>query len=433
MRPQQNGLDALAARAAFSDQGQTSETLDKSEILLLLVQNLFLRVQVLDDIPEPVVVRQNNKFNIFPMIRQSLIDDYRVNADKFWGIVKKAHSNDDDLKEIWRPRFQGYQLKCLGTVRYPHSEEEWDRLHVALAAIGPALVPHATPEGLVMQMKSFVDEFGNLWRSERRYRYKRQREVNIGAVADERLPDGEFQSVPTSGHARRVIPEAEPVVEKATVHRNGEDERFVEPEQWLSQSGDPSHADSQTLDKGKVIATLVVGGKKFTTTLETLFSVTGSFFYDLVNFSAGASEFFVDRSPVVFDYIHDYMRATRYAEPIEHFPLPRSIHELKLLLRESKFYKMPELILLVEHALESRKSPIVDICILETPSVPSEQALHAEVQTLSKKATSWMKAKTDSLGISSDTLEITSHDVRVIENGPGKKACVALTMQHHAL
>ena len=115
MRPQQNGLDALAARAAFSDQGQTSETLDKSEILLLLVQNLFLRVQGLDDIPEPVVVRQNNKFNIFPMIRQSLIDDYRVNADKFWGIVKKAHSNDDDLKKEEHVQDDGVKLQ---TVQY---------------------------------------------------------------------------------------------------------------------------------------------------------------------------------------------------------------------------------------------------------------------------------------------------------------------------
>ena len=45
---------------------------------------------MLDDIPEPVVVRQNNKFNIFPMIRQSLIDDYRVNADEFLGDCQKG-------------------------------------------------------------------------------------------------------------------------------------------------------------------------------------------------------------------------------------------------------------------------------------------------------------------------------------------------------
>eukprot|EP00889_Picochlorum_renovo_P002420 jgi/Picre1/29450/NNA_004838.t1 len=359
MTPQQCGLDSLAAGAAFFDQGHSCETLDKSEILLLLVQNLFLKAQGLDDIPEPVVIRQNNDFNIFPLIRQFLKDDYRVNAEKFWGIVKKAYNEDDVSKEIWRPRFQGSQLKY------------------------------------------------------------------------QRLPDDELQSGhgPTRG---QLLPEAAPLLDNTNQQQIEHNMRIAEAEQFLSQSGEPSQTDSQTLDKGKVIATLVVGGKEFTTTIGTLNSVSESFFSKLIRFSDGASEFFVDRSPLMFDFILDYLRAVRYAEPTECFPLPDGIHELKLLRRESIFYKIPELTFLVEDKIDKMKIPNIDIVVIETASVPSEQALNEELHMLSNKAAAWMQAKAESLGTSCEKLEVMSQDIRVIDTGPSmKKARVALTMQNH--
>lgn len=435
MTPQQCGLDSLAAGAAFFDQGHSCETLDKSEILLLLVQNLFLKAQGLDDIPEPVVIRQNNDFNIFPLIRQFLKDDYRVNAEKFWGIVKKAYNEDDVSKEIWRPRFQGSQLKCLGTVRYPRTAEEWERLHAALAAMSPALVPLVNPDQVASRIKSFVHDFGQIWRSERRFKYKRQREVDPVTAVDQRLPDDELQSVPRPGHGPtrgQLLPEAAPLLDNTNQQQIDHNIRITEAEQFLSQSGEPSQTDSQTLDKGKVIATLVVGGKEFTTTIGTLNSVSGSFFSKLIRFSDGASEFFVDRSPLMFDFILDYLRAVRYAEPTECFPLPDGIHELKLLRRESIFYKIPELTFLVEDKIDKMKIPNIDIVVIETASVPSEQALNEELHMLSNKAAAWMQAKAESLGTLCEKLEVVSQDIRVIDTGPStKKARVALTMQNH--
>lgn len=424
------GLDSLAAGAAcFDNQGLQHETLDKDEALLCIVQNLFLAAQGLDDIPEPVVIRQNNDFNIFRLIQQSLRKEFRVNAEKFWGLVKKVHGGEDPSKEIWRPRFQGSQLKCLGVVRYPRTGKEWDRLSAALRTIGPALVPRVKPAAFVHEIRSFVDNFGNLWRSERRHKYKRHREIELDPstvrIVEDRLLETEFQSEPRPDH----------VLQMGTMTTAQEIDMNTHTYQVQGthlQSGEQtSQTESQDTGIDKVIALVVVGGKEFTTTIATLHSVPGSFFSKLIKFCDGASEFFVDRSPQMFEYVLGYLRATRYNEPLEHCPLPDSIPELKLLWRESIFYRLPDLAFLVEERIEKRKFPKIDIVILETPPVASEQALQQELQLLSHKANCLMEAKVASDGTPVERIDITSQDITVHEHGSNLMARVALILQNH--
>ena len=402
-------------------------TLEKDEVLLCLVQNFFLKAKGPEDIPEPVVIRQNNDFNIFPLIQESLREEYKVSGDKFWGLVKKVHGSDDASKEIWRPRFQGYQLKCLGSVRYPQTVSEWHNFEAAMAQIGSALKPEASPPDFVRQIQAFVEDFGEIWRSERRHKYKRNRETEgdlatVGRVVEERPLEGEFQS-----HHRPTYFQA-----RGNAANNNDAEILLDQIDPIhSRSGEQtSQNEGQTLDKDKVIAELTVGGKVFTTTMATLHSVPGSFFSKLIKFSDGASEFFVDRSPLMFDFILDYLRATRYNEPLENFPLPDGIHELKLLRRESVFYRLPVLAFLVEERIERKKFPKIDIVVLETPEVPSEQDLHNELQALSKKANSLMEAKLSSPSVSFEKIEIVSHDVRVLQQGSNLRARVALTLRN---
>jgi len=181
----------------------------------------------------------------------------------------------------------------------------------------------------------------------------------------------------------------------------------------------------RTLDKSKLIATLIVGGKEFTTTMATLHCVDGSFFSKLVECSDGASEFFVDRSPLMFGFILDYLRAARYQEALEEFPLPDSLHELQLLRRESKFYRIPILTFLVEEKIDKKRVPQIQVVVLETPPVSSEEDFQNELVVLSNKANSLMGSN---LASSDNFYEIISQDVTILEQEQSKKARLSLTM-----
>lgn len=412
MTQRENTLDSLAEGAACLNQAfQEPQTLDKDGVLLRLVQHLFLKANGPDDIPEPVVIRQNNEFNIFPLIQQSLREEYHVTMDKFWGLVRKVHAGNDASKEIWRPRFQGYQLKCLGIARYPQTATEWDRLEVVVAGIGPALIPRVKPADLVRQIRLFIKAFGNLWRLERRHKYKRHREpdvnpANAGFLEERQLED-EFQCN----------------LRSHLVQTN--DKQLDRVEQAHSHSGEQTSQMERTLDKSKLIATLIVGGKEFTTTMATLHCVDGSFFSKLVECSDGASEFFVDRSPLMFGFILDYLRAARYQEALEEFPLPDSLHELQLLRRESKFYRIPILTFLVEEKIDKKRVPQIQVVVLETPPVSSEEDFQNELVVLSNKANSLMGSN---LASSDNFYEIISQDVTILEQEQSKKARLSLTM-----
>lgn len=431
----QHRLDSLAAGAACFDQreGLGQQTPDKYDPLVCIIQNLFLGAEGLEDISEPVVIRQNSDFNIFRLIQRSLKQEYRVSGEKFWGIVRNINTSGEMSKDIWRPRFQGSQLKCLGAVRYPRTAKEWNRLSTELVSVGYALLPEITPAQFIQQIQSFVDNLGSLWRSDRRYKYKRQRDREVDPENDvsggKRRHEDEFHSDPRAVHWRKrtaFVPGTTSLAKERNQEANAESQPS-EPEQRHSESGAPSQTTSQPLDQGKVIASLMVGGKEFITTVGTLNSVPNSFFSKLVKFSDGASEFFVDRSPKMFEYILSYLRATRYGEPPDMLSLPDSIHELKMLRRESCFYRLPDLTCLIENRIDEKRSPRIDILVLETPRVHSEQALTKELQILSNKANMMMKSS----NASSDMMEILSHNVQVFDEGheSNQWARVILTMQ----
>lgn len=272
---QRHNIDSLAEGARYTQAFPEPELLDKDGVLLRLAQSLFLKADGIDDIPEPVVIRQNNDFNIFPLIQQSFREEYRVTMDKFWGLVRKVHAGDDASKEIWRPRFQGSQLKCLGVARYPQTAEEWDRLENVMAGIAPALRPRVEPTEIVREIRLFINAFGNIWRSERQYKYKRNREAHVdpanAGIVEERHLEDEFQS-----HLRSHLVQRRERDNIAA--RNDTNVQLECVEQAHSQSGEQTSQMEQTLDKSKLIATLLVGGREFTTTMATLQSVPGSFF-----------------------------------------------------------------------------------------------------------------------------------------------------------
>ena len=400
--------------------GQESGLTDKFSIMLCITKNLFLPAHDIGDIQEPVVVRQNSEFNIFPLVQQALKHEFRVTAEKFWGSVRSAGL--DSAKEIWRPRFQGSQIKCLGTVRYPRTEKEWANLHAALLSIGPFLLPQGHPQHLFEKIQSFVSALGSLWKSDRRSRGKRQWDAGDGGS------DGPNKRIIVRDNQRLTLPPNQHAGQN-TDQTLGKINSFDGLEQiaeecngtrMQSESEFPSDYDDQPLEEGKIIALLMVGGKEFTTTIGTLTSIAGSFFSKLIKSTNGASEFFIDRSPNMFEYILGYLRTARYKEPIQSLPLPNKIEELELLHRDCMFYKLPDLAVMVEQQIQKKKRPRLDIFVLETPVVDSDQALQKEIQILTANANSLMETKINASNCT-DVIDISSQKLHIYEQDEGHR------------
>ena len=400
--------------------GQQPELADKFSTMLCITKNLFLPAHGIEDIHEPVVVRQNSEFNIFPLIQQALKHEFRVTAEKFWGSVRSAGL--DSAKEIWRPRFQGSQIKCLGTVRYPRTEMEWANLHAALLSIGPSLLPQSHPQHLLEKIQSFVDALGSSWKSDRRNRGKRQWDRGDGGSdgANKRVmvEDNQRLTLPPNQHAGQNTDQTLGKINSVDALEQVGDEYIATRVQ--SESELPSDYDDQPLEEGKIIALLMVGGKEFTTTIGTLTSVAGSFFSKLIKSTNGASEFFIDRSPRMFEYILGYLRAARYKEPIQSLPLPTEIEELECLHRDCVFYRLPDLSVMVEQQIQKKKRPKIDIFVLDTPLVDSDQALQREIQNLIAKANSLIQTKIQPSN-HSDAIDVCSQKLHIYEQeeGPG--------------
>lgn len=126
----------------------------------------------------------------------------------------------------------------------------------------------------------------------------------------------------------------------------------------LARAIAPSAADS------KLFVTLNVGGHRFLTTAATLAAVDGSYFAKLAqqaaaaaakNRGGGGSEYFVDRSGKMFEYVLDYLRSQRFSDSPS--TLPRDERTLQLLAREADFYQLHDLADRARSALLATAAP----------------------------------------------------------------------------
>lgn len=137
----------------------------------------------------------------------------------------------------------------------------------------------------------------------------------------------------------------------------------------------------QSIDRPKpsrMTINLFVGGQEFSTTLATLKSVPNSFFSRLANIGSKekpderCEEFFIDRSPEMFSYILEYLRARRYGEAYGK-ALPAERKPLEHLLREAVFYDLEEYAETIRQSLSLALAPLLDFVVVTSEAVEHTQ------------------------------------------------------------
>jgi len=130
-------------------------------------------------------------------------------------------------------------------------------------------------------------------------------------------------------------------------------------------------------DTPQMLASLVVGGERFTTAMETLQIIPDSFFTKLVEnvseeqLNDGCGEFFIDRSPEMFPYILEYLRSQRYGEQSQ-LSLPAEKKDLEQLLREASFYDLKAYAESIKQSLSLIVAPIIDFVVVTSEAVEEE-------------------------------------------------------------
>lgn len=382
-----------------------------------IISVLFLDGKGID---EPVAILSNSEFNVFPLLQTMVAKEYKVSAERFWHLVRH---NTDPPRETWRPRVQRNQVKSLSDTRYPSTVEEWATLESILEGCSYGLEATHSPEQIVTAIKKHVDTMRHIWKGQRRVRGQKRFAHAVDTVSNPevcgRLSDLQAPVVPDSSD----IPASE------NNHNEYKHKNICHTrKQYASIRSTSSSEDKMEHDK-MTPATLVVGGKEYTTTLATLSSVPGSFFSKLILASTGACDFFIDRSDRVFEHILTYLRAKRYGECVNTLPLTSDVCDLELLDREAIFYNLPELSSIVQQRLK-RTSPDLHLIALETPFV-EQNSLLQEILNMHDKANALLRTKMNA-SPRNTTARVLSHNIFVDSDmtEPGKKrAKLVLTME----
>ena len=137
----------------------------------------------------------------------------------------------------------------------------------------------------------------------------------------------------------------------------------------------------QSIDRPKpsrMTIYLFVGGQEFATTRATLGSVPNSFFSRLgklgpeENPDQICDQYFIDRSPEMFSYILEYLRARRYGESCGK-ALPAERKALEHLLREAVFYELEEYADTIRQSLGLVIAPLMDFVVVTSEAVEQAQ------------------------------------------------------------
>lgn len=386
-----------------------------SKLFLLL----FLDAQGMD---EPVVILSNSEYNIFSLVQSIVVNEYKLSAERFWHIARHM---TDPPRETWRPRIQKNQTKSLSGTRYPMTEEEWTRLEEMLKECSDELRSDLDPEGIVMNLKDFVGNIRQVWTNQRRSR------------GTKRVAAGDLDGGGRPCAAGRIVADVPSHVifsdgdPRGSENMNGSVSRARNSGKGMPST---SSSDGRAQQQKVTPATLLVGGREFTTTLATLSVVPNSFFAKLVMASDGAHDFFIDRSDEVFEDVLRYLRAKRYGESVENLPMRHDRHGLELLCREASFYNLSELTSIAKRRLK-RNPPVLRVVSLETPVVESSSRLAEEIRIMNDRANTAVANILDDTTASDVTsLRVLSHTLVVhsdVANPEKKHASLTLTLERN--
>lgn len=288
----------------------------------------------------------------------------------------------------------------LHNARLPHGMEEWAMLAEAIASISGFLQPKSTVRALLGDLEIFVSNVEIWWNSRRRDgNNKRDNPYSLTNDKNKRRAMAQGpQKVVTDVHGIPLFslqPGQVVQGDREMVTQGGPTGQMMN---WMDIGG-PVAKDVTELQNGNRIAaqrpekSLVnvnVGGKHFSTTKATLEAVPGSYFAVLVSKdhlkSRPTSEYYIDRSHRVFEYVLDHLRLQRYhPEAVSSSSLPDNIHDLNLLLLDCKFYKLPALQNIVREAITKAEAAddgndglILDDVYIETSQLPSDNMLMLE-------------------------------------------------------
>ncbi|EYC09464.1 hypothetical protein Y032_0060g3132 [Ancylostoma ceylanicum] len=102
------------------------------------------------------------------------------------------------------------------------------------------------------------------------------------------------------------------------------------------------------------IVVLNVGGKKFSTTAETLRSTKAGDHTYFTNLDCSQGEIFIDRDPTVFKYILNYLREGRVI-------IPGDMFTRELIMEDAKFYGLKKFARMLEWAMGLQGYQVIDV------------------------------------------------------------------------
>ena len=243
-----------------------------------------------------------------------------------------------ETKQIWRPRIHGLQVNVLQDVRYPTGAHEWDRLRELLVS---------AQDGFGAGNIRLLDEDIDIDRIMAAVKESVQKAREIKTYYDEKLKElRERMGLPVGRQEETRTGAAH--LEHAGPEGAG-----------LQNAGQEGAGLQNVVPRNVDVLQLHVDSKTFVTTRATLLaSPKGSWFCHMISSFPDAHEFYVDRSPAVFEWVLEYLRELRYMTAnddrasVASLPLPTEALALHQLRRECDFYGLPELLELVESKMD---------------------------------------------------------------------------------
>lgn len=271
----------------------------------------------------------------------ALVDHFpkqmRMPEGSFRVIVNAQFSDNqgNETKKCWRPRIHGAQVNVMQEVRYPTSEQEWAGLREVLMS---------AQDGFGSSNIRLLDDDIDVDHVMAAVKEAAQKARDFKAIYDDKLRE----SMDPARSARLGFKQ-----DQAPAPMNRTEMIGLE------------HADDDEEGLQNIVPRnieLHVDSKVFVTTTATLLaSPEGCWFRHMISSFPNAQEFYVDRSPAVFEWVLEYLRELRYMNAdddragVTSLPLPSETLALLQLRRECDFYGLPELHALVENRLQAQR------------------------------------------------------------------------------